>query len=338
MVFILSAGCREKTDIVEPVENNHDYTQTKLDSMTLASLIKIGDYPMYKMSYYADYSVVDDSSGDYRTIQSFGYQNQSLINKWGCTCFAAMGDTSPVYFGRNFDWNYCVPLILFTNPPGRYASVSVVDLEYFGYNSNNLPDDWNKRINLLGAFQLPFDGMNEMGVAVGMMAISSALPPFDPLKKNVGELQIIRLILDNAKNIDEAIRIIGKYNIIMDGPPIHYLIADTSRHSVIVEFIEGEMVLHRNTEPWQVSTNFIITGSGAPHDVSCWRYNEAYTQLEETKGNMTNLSTLELLQVVSQGSTIWTVVYKTSALSLDIAVGRGYDNVKTFSLQSSVKF
>lgn len=336
--FLLFAGCKEETSVIEPEDDNHDNTPVvDLDSLTLASLTKINNYPAYTMKYYNDYSVFGDS-GENSTAGFLELsQNITAEDTWGCTCFAAFGETRPSCFGRNFDWNYCVPLILFTDPPGGYASVSMVDLEYLGYNSNNLPDEWDKRENLLGAFQLPFDGMNEMGVAVGMMAISSAVPPYDPLKKSVGELQIIRLILDNAKNIDEAIAIMGNYNIIMDGTPIHYLIADTSRHSVIVEFIAGEMVLHRNSEPWQVCTNFIIAGSGAPEDVSCWRYNEVYSQLEESEGNMTNLSALELLQVVSQPSTIWSVIYSMTTRSLDVAVGREYSSVKSFSISPASK-
>ena len=33
-------------------------------------------------------------------------------------------------YGRNFDWQYSPALLLFTNPPDGYASVSMVDIEY----------------------------------------------------------------------------------------------------------------------------------------------------------------------------------------------------------------
>jgi hypothetical protein len=325
---LLFFGCKEETAIVEPQNGNEVNPPPGTDSLTLASLTKIDDHPAYTMNYYSNYTVFGDSGGS--LISGITARNRDKT--WGCTCFAAFGDSAPHYFCRNFDWNYCIPLILFTDPPGGYASVSVVDLEYLGYNNGNLPDEWNKREKLLGAFQLPFDGINETGLSVGMMAINSAIPPYDPSRKSVGELQIIRLILDSAKNIDEAITIMGNYNIIMDGPPIHYMVADSFRNSVIVEFVEGEMVLHRNGEPWQVCTNFIITGSGAPDGVACWRYNEVYTMLDETNGNLKGVSAMELLQVVSQTSTIWSSVYDISAKSLNLAIGRNYSDVKLFSV------
>ncbi len=42
--------------------------------------------------------------------------------------------------GRNFDWNDHRSLLLFTDPPRRYASVSLVDISYLGYSKNDAPD------------------------------------------------------------------------------------------------------------------------------------------------------------------------------------------------------
>jgi hypothetical protein len=100
-------------------------------------------------------------------------------SNWGCTCFAAMGKKNGMTFGRNFDWRDCLPLILYCHPPKGYASFSVVDLEYLGYSRSNLPDKAQNNKSLLNSPFLPFDGINEKGVAIGMMALTKATGPND---------------------------------------------------------------------------------------------------------------------------------------------------------------
>lgn len=331
IIFFLTAACNEQA--VAPQDNNYSYfTESKLDSLTLASLTKVDDYPLYAMRYYGDYGFSDYINPEVKDVASL--QNIIKINQepWGCTCFAALGNKTANLLGRNFDWYDHVPLILFTDPPDGYASVSMVDLEYFGFNRNNLPDEAQNNRRLLDTPWLPFDGMNEMGVAIGMMAIDHAQPPYDPSKKTLNELEVIRLVLDYAQNIDHAIELIQQFNVRMETPPIHYLISDSSGHSAIIEFLNGKMIVIKNSEPWQVSTNFIIHGSGAPENVSCWRYNEAYSTLKEAKGKLCSASAMNLLQRVSQSSTIWSMVYKINSCSLSVAVGRKFNGVKEFKL------
>lgn len=80
-----------------------------------------------------------------------------------------------MFYGWNFDWDYGTALLLFTDPPGGYASVSMVDIAYLGIEGKsekdlqNLP--YEERQLLLGAPSLPFDGMNERGLAIGMAAV-----------------------------------------------------------------------------------------------------------------------------------------------------------------------
>jgi hypothetical protein len=255
---------------------------------------------------------------------------------WGCTCFIAYGNPANPQFGRNFDWHDCIPLLLFTNPPNGYASISIVDLEYLGYTRANLPDGGGDKTALLETPGYPFDGMNEKGVTVGMMAVPAARAPYDPKKISLGELGTIRLILDFAASTDEAIALLGNYNLRIEDPPIHYLIADPGGHSAVIEYINGTMSVLKNGEPWHVSTNFIITGSGAPAVSPCWRYNTAYSELRTANGVMSSEGALGLLSRVSQASTIWSVVYGMSGGTVLVATQRGYAGALKFTLGESL--
>jgi hypothetical protein len=315
---------------------------------TFRSLKKLDDFPLYVMRFYGDYSLPD-----YEAKESFHHDIKETLPRcfqnnirngnlsgypplWACTCFSTMTEQGGQLLGRNFDWSDHPALLLFTNPPGRYASVSMVDIFYLGYSRSDAPDK-----NPGGLFQsplLPFDGMNEQGLAVGMMAVPTADGPDDPQKQTVGSLLIIRLMLDYAKNVEEAIDIFKSFNIdFRGGPPLHYFITDRSGRSVVVELVGREISVLRSTHSWQVATNFIITGLSPENArASCWRYKKVSDTLENQVNKLSPLNALTLLKDVSQGNTIWSVVYDTSSLNFLVVMGRKYGQVHEFSLKQAV--
>jgi len=367
ILSFLAANCNEKS--VSPGDASYsNFTKAQLDSLTLVSLKKIDDYPFYTMTYYGDYGFsnyvnpeANHSALIKKTIlfEKFSLWvnnskitniqwakvsskfNSKIVNRkskigiWACTCFAAMGNNNAAILGRNFDWYNHIPLLLFTDPPEGFASVSMVDLSYFGFTQSNLPDKAQNKQRLLETPWLPFDGMNEMGVAIGMMAIPHADAPSDPKKKTIGEIEVIRLVLDYAESTEHAVELIKKYNVRMETPPIHYLIADLSGHSAIIEFVNGKMIVMQNTQPWQVSTNFVIHNSGAPENVSCWRYNKAYGKLKEANGKLNKNEAMSLLQSVAQSNTIWSMVYRMNDGKIDVTVGSNYNNIHSFELKTN---
>jgi predicted choloylglycine hydrolase len=211
----------------------------------------------------------------------------------------------------------------------------MVDISYLGYSKSDTSDK-----NPGGLFQsplLPFDGMNEQGLAVGMMAVPAAHAANDPQQQTVGSLVIIRLMLDYAKNVEEAVAILKNFNIDFHrGPPLHYFITDRSGRSVVVEFVNRKISVLRNTHSWQVATNFIITGL-SPENArsSCWRYKKVWETLENRVTRLSSLNALSLLKEVSQGNTIWSVVYDTSSLDFLVVMGKKYDQVHEFNLKQA---
>jgi hypothetical protein len=327
LFVLMSSSCKDTGPVGSPAAN---------DEKTLGSLTKANGHPFYTMKFYGDYGFAEQVG--LATVQSLARDN-SLIHAdsaWGCTCFVAYGTSGNPQFGRNFDWHDCIPLLLFTHPPTGYASVSMVDLEYLGYTRNNLPDGGTDKAALLRTPLYPFDGMNEKGVTVGMMAVPTARAPYDPKQISLGELGTIRLILDFAATTDDAIALLGRYNLRMEDPPVHYLIADAAGHSAVIEYVNGAMIVLKNTEPWHVSTNFIIAGSGAPTVSPCWRYNTAYSELTAVNGRMTCDAALALLGRVSQTTTIWSVVYELGNGTVHVATDRTYDGSLRFVLKENL--
>ena len=292
-------------------------------------ITQIDEYPLYKIEYTSDYEF--EQFLETGNIPFYSSISSKEMN-YSCTCFTAFGGEQRL-FGRNYDWsNRASYFIVFANPPNAYSSISTVDLYFFNYDHNQPP---NSEVNLNTVRTLPyypFDGINEKGVAVGMNALDQAEAPYDPSKITIGELQLIRLVLDYAASTEEAISLIQQYNIRMENPPIHYLIADASGHSAVIEYINGEISILENTNPWQVTTNFIITGLDSPDDAPCWRYKNAYEMLENNNGVLSELDAFTLLQNVSVSATRWSTVFNLISGELQITVGGHFENAYHFSI------
>ena len=298
---------------------------------TLSTVKKVDDYPLYVMRYYGDYGFDTYLRAPDRGAAPS--KADETIGAWGCTTFAALNAGGEYLLGRNFDWHNHMALLLYTDPPDGWASVSMVDLSYLGFIPDDTSDANLKR--LLRAPYWPFDGMNEHELSVGMMAVPHAEGGDDDSKTTIGSLAAIRLMLDCAKNVDDAVSLLSGYNIdFSGGPPVHYLVSDANRRSVVIEFIDNEMVTIPCNSLWQVSTNFIITGypfDDSPSD--CWRYNTAFNALEENNGIITTDGAMVLLKDCSQPITMWSVVYAGRSGGISVAAGRQYSNVHRFSME-----
>jgi len=106
---------------------------------TIGSLKKLDDFPLYMMSFYGDYELPEyTAKGTLPQDMQIGNQPGNP-NFWACTCFSAQGENGNQLLARNFDWEDHPALLLFTDPPGRYASVSMVDISYLGYSKSENP-------------------------------------------------------------------------------------------------------------------------------------------------------------------------------------------------------
>jgi len=290
---------------------------------------QIDNNPLFKIQYSSDYKFDEYLQSGHIP---FNTSNKSISKNYYCTCFSAFGEDNRL-FGRNYDWpEPSTYFLVFTDPPNGYSSVSTVDMYFFEYNHDQSPA-FSENQNALRTLPFnPFDGINEKGVAIGMNAVPEAQSPYDATKVTIGELQLIRLVLDYASSTEEAITLIQQYNIRMEEPPIHYLIADTSGHSVIIEFVNGRIEIIDNAHSWQVTTNFVITGLENPQNAQCWRYKTAYETLRLNNGVLSDDEAIDLLRSVSVETTRWSTVFNIGTGQIQMAIGRNYDKLYFFSI------
>jgi hypothetical protein len=219
------------------------------DGSILGRLRQLSEFPpLYELRYEAPYNVVGPVTS---VPPAASVQAERLF---ACTCFSAIDASGSRVMGRNFDWLAHPILVLITRPAGGYASISVVDMSYI----------WS----LADAPRWPFDGMNERGLAAGMMLVEEARSACELGMPSVSSFGIIRVILDEAATVDEAVALMDKYFVSFGDRPLHYFLADRTGASAVVEYYRGELRVFRAEGPWQVAVELSllrdIRGQTAP--------------------------------------------------------------------------
>lgn len=284
----------------------------------------VDEHPLYEMTYVGDYDLL------------FNVAEPAAESSFGCSLFAALGESGHPVFARNFDWDPDAAVVLHTDPPDGFASVAIVDARFLGLEPGHdlLAED---SAELLLNAPLPvIDGMNEHGVAIGLAADDAGSLDIDPAKETVSGLRIMRLVLDGAANVDDAIDIIGSYNLdFTGGPPLHYLVADAAGASAVVEFVDGDMVVIEGDQSWQVLTNFQQAGAGDDEFARDRRWSTAAESLTATEGDVDPAGALDILEAVAQGHTQWSVAYDLAAREMLVVMGQRWDTVHEFQLDGS---
>ncbi|MGN0189735.1 MAG: carcinine hydrolase/isopenicillin-N N-acyltransferase family protein [Candidatus Cryptobacteroides sp.] len=191
---------------------------------------------------------------------------------------------------------------------------------------------------LMGLPYAILDGINEDGFAIGVLALREA-PTIqqDPNKNTIGTTVAMRLLLDRASSVTEAIELLKKYNLDTsnDGvvhpeygqDPIgsksvtyHYYMADATGDFAIVEYTYGQnpsafenpvvMECFRGEDPYRYITNFYRSDNmqdrpegrnNSTHGLD--RYQTLSSTLQQAQYKLNRDNAMKLLESVSQPPT-----------------------------------
>lgn len=320
---------------------------------SLTSLTKVDNYGMYQMTYYGDYGFdefLETGASNDSDIEAFvtkrllnGLPIDLGVTGDGCTAFVVKNESGDILYGRNFDFQYAPSLQVYTTPDHGYASVSTVNLAFAGYSADNLPDGslFSRFLTLAAPF-LPFDGMNEKGLAIALLAVPEAEAPFDPDKVTLNTTTAIRLVLDNAATVEEAVELLRQYNIYFSGDiECHYLIADANGHSVIVEYFDQALQVVETNEEYQIASNFIAynelnIGEGY---TEFERYNKVQSAIELNNGILDADTAISLLADIGVldgdiDKLQWSVLYNLTTGDGQLFANRKTDHIIPFHLDT----
>lgn len=393
-------SCSDDDDIinVKPDESvvigDANPTEGITDKDKLAMLRSIRDLDgtgrIYEINYTEDYKLDDaleanmTNTGDLLTfVMQKLYDKQvnsstgaKLSFLPGCSAFAVPETgTSNFLMGRNYDFCHAIDdgkekktgykdiaaFVVRTSPKDGYKSISFVDGLNFFYE-RNFHKDTNKDISLL--IGLPYgclDGINEKGFAIGVLSLNEA-PTMqnDPGKKNIVNTVAMRLLLDKAATVDEAISLLKQYNMRMTNTDLehnyHYFMADATGKYAIVEYTRDpknpaerfptRMEVLNNNDTLRCVTNFYVsptmagTNDGWGSDHGKWRYDSLRTTLAAKNYTLTSNEAMALLKTVSQpptdditSQTQWSTLFNLSQRSLRVALLRDYAKEFNFKIK-----
>lgn len=164
------------------------------------------------------------------------------LRDYGCSSFTATTKDNEHLFARNLDIEYSPIMVVKTYPKNNYSSISMVNLSALGFSNQYQPNSMMDKLLLLAIPYIPFDGMNEKGVAISVNMVNGDKIEQSTDKIDITTTTLIRLVLDKASSVYEAINLIKQYDLNdSTGGPYHFQIADKSGKSVVIEYYKNEI-------------------------------------------------------------------------------------------------
>lgn len=233
---------------------------------------------------------------------------------FGCSTVTVETPDGNRLFGRNYDGNQCNALVIKSTPKQGYASIATVNTDFIKQGAGLASVFLNDDRMALAALYAPLDGMNDAGFAISVNMISDGeVIEQNTEKPDLTTTTAVRFLLNQAASVDDAIQLLGQYDLHSSmGMMIHFAMTDSTGHSVVVEYIDNEMVVTETP----VVTNFYLT-PGEKYGVGTEQSMERYNILIETISNhkLTEEDMRDALDSVSKdnfvdsSTTEWSIIF-----------------------------
>ena len=244
-----------------------------------------------------------------------------------CSSFV-LKNGKTVILGKNFDWTF----------DQGYVVKNLRNIEKFAYYSHNgIAASWTSKY---GSFtfnqngkEMPYGGMNERGLVVEMLWLEDTRFNISEDKPFVNELEWIQYQLDNFQTVDEVIANTKNLKIYPIKGKIHYILADATGKSVIIEYLDGKPNIYdKEANTCQAITNkTVVQSEKYKEDLQdipkrntsdMYRYYQLESkirQLHEPK-DISEKTAFDMLKQVSiakgELKTVWSIVYNIEAKSI----------------------
>lgn len=256
---------------------------------TIESLRKFPGENAYEITYYGDYAMEEYlkcGAADFTAMHGFqakhilegnelGFFYQKQHNCSGFTAHTAEGD---FLLCHDLDTRPKMPGLTLAENKVTGKTVGLSNLQTYGYFKacgDKYPEleydeKWVEetcRLDIENPFDCarilttPYetqDCMNSHGL--GLVISSADGSEYENYDNKIPLCRgsFNRAIIDSCRTVDEVIAFLGRYTFAPPEFQEHFLIADASGKSIIVEYVKGEMVIIPNDKPYQIFSNFMI--------------------------------------------------------------------------------
>lgn len=256
---------------------------------TAANVEQVG-HNLYKVHYRQDYYLDKALDAGIKIEQDlldfinremyFGYGIDANIDKFACSGFISRTDGGKYLTGRSFGLGGTDKLAVYSTPKNAYASLSMVSLDMLGIGGGDGVEALSTygRLAALAAPYIPMDGVNEKGVFAALMDLDSYEIHDDSERPELLVTLAVRLILDRAASVDEAVELLGQYDIHTGhGWTQHVFITDATGDAAVVEWSRntafgGNKVSTMRVTRSKMCTNFPLYAYEGRTDHVCKRF------------------------------------------------------------------
>ena len=193
--------------------------------------------------------------------------------EFGCAAFTATTTGGDALFARNYDFYETNTCIVRTHArKGRHATISTTDLSFAGKQLKDGIQGIADKVLCLTAPYITLDGLNDAGVSCcinmsyqgGGEGGTAKATNQNTEKPDMTSTLMLRMILDYADNLEEAVEIAQSYDLHDSASEsFHYMVADASGRSAILEWVCGD----DNTDNDGSKRELVVTYSDADEQI-----------------------------------------------------------------------
>lgn len=181
----------------------------------------------------------------------------TINQAWACTRVVYLGENDQIMTGRSMDWKYDIGTNLWVFPRGMTRN------GVGGPNSLQWVSKYGSVI-ATGYDVSTTDGLNEKGLAANLLWLAeSSYPTVQKGQHPISVSVWAQYLLDNFATVSEAVEALRNKPLVVvtDKVPgqnrqasLHLAISDATGDSAIIEYIDGQQVIHHGRQ-YQVMTN-----------------------------------------------------------------------------------
>ena len=363
-------------------------------SLLVVVVICMGVVYIKLSTSFTNVESVDDQGLLYSMDYTAEYDNAlmklpvTFIKDFGCSAFTSFNEEGDVITARNYDLAHTdedgnatgLNVVFQLHPKGKYASINFADAAWMSligvpYTAHALDDGNANRLFLAFLPYICMDGMNEKGLTVSILSLDlkegeSAVNQNESGKDTVTITEMLRLLLDECADVNEAISLAKSYNMTnLLGADFHLFVTDALGNSVVLEWrynelyvtyqdavtnfyvgfddgedcYYGEQLKEKFVKEENLTRNYLY---GYGHGYA--RFNTIVEMLnghivndETYQTSITDQEAMDTLESVAQdydgtsltSLTQYSVIYNSTDLTVDVCVMSNFDKHYTFTLE-----
>lgn len=201
--------------------------------------------------------------------------------------------------GRIYN-SYDTPIaMVVSTPKSGYKSWNIVDMADVGIKSGENVNQWyTNAFQTMAAAYCTSEGINQEGLSVSLISCPEAECE-DTNKVNITPFMAVRLLLDRAATVQNAVDVLDDYDVIFSEGAYHIFVSEKSGNSAVIEYIDGNMSVtyldrSRPGNSHQICTNKMESKNATVKDYSdkyyenklFKDYDDAFYSYEQSGGGM----------------------------------------------------